>query len=200
MNNFPLETDVRVQVDERLKNLGWLLSGSKKNVFLEQPKTDSEKSKLNGKRPDYVLYENGKDTPLIVIETKKAGLNINSALEQGTRYAEALNAPIVFATDGVFYKSLHTISKKPLVLNGEEVDELIRELTAIQYLNSGSYELDTIPKQVQLSRQELIGIFDEANNSLRVEGLRAGIERFSEFANILFLKLFSEIDNLKNPD
>lgn len=197
MNNFPLETDVRIQVDERLKNLGWVLSGSKKNVFLEQPKTESEKKQLKGKRPDYVLYENGKDTPLIIIETKKPGSNINSALEQGRNYAEVLKAPIVFATDGVFYKSLHTVAQKPLFLNGEEVDELIRELTAIQYLQIGSNELDTIPKQVQLSRQELIGIFDEANNSLRVEGLRAGIERFSEFANILFLKLFSEIDNLK---
>lgn len=201
MINFPLESDVRTQVDERLKNLGWALNGVKKNVFLEQPKTETEKKKLKGKRPDYVLYEKGKDNPLIIIETKKAGTNINAALEQGKHYAEVLNAPIVFATDGVYYKSLHTKTQKPLLLNGEEVDELIRELTAIQYLQTGTNELDTIPKQVQLSRQELIGIFDEANNSLRVEGLRAGIERFSEFANILFLKLFSEIDNLKNePD
>lgn len=198
MNNFPLEPDVRIQIDERLKNLGWALTGASKNVFLEQPKTDSEKKKLFGKRPDYVLYEKGKDNPLIIIETKKRGSNINSALEQGRYYAELLNAPIVFATDGVFYKSLHTISQKPLLLNGEEVDELIRELTAIQYLQAGTYQLDTIPKEVQLGRQELITIFGEANNTLRVEGLRAGIERFSEFANILFLKLFSEIDDQRN--
>ena len=197
MYNFPLETDVRTQVDERLKNLGWEFDGINKNVFLEQPKTDTEKKKLGGKRPDYVLYEKGKDTPLIVIETKKKGANINAAIEQGKFYAETLNAPIVFATDGVYYKSLHTVTQKPLLLNGEEVDELIRELTAIQYLQTGSNELDTIPKQVQLSRQELISIFNEANNSLRVEGLRAGIERFGEFSNILFLKLFSEIDDLK---
>lgn len=197
MNNFPLETDVRVQVDERLKNLGWELNGKNQNVFFEQPKTENEKKKLKGKRPDYVLYEKGKDTPLIIIETKKKGANINSALEQGKIYAETLNAPIVFATDGVYYKSLHTNTLKPLLLNGEEVDELIRELIAIKYLQVGTNELDTIPKQIQLSRQELINIFDEANNTLRVEGLRAGIERFSEFSNILFLKLFSEIDNLK---
>ena len=197
MNNFPLETDVRIQVDERLKNLGWEFDGINKNVFLEQPKTDAEKKKLGGKRPDYVLYEKGKDTPLIVIETKKKGANINLAIEQGKFYAETLNVPIVFATDGVYYKSLHTVTQKPLLLNGEEVDELIRELTAIQYLQTGSNALDTIPKQIQLSRQELISIFNEANNSLRVEGLRAGIERFGEFSNILFLKLFSEIDDLK---
>lgn len=198
MNNFPLETDVRVQVDERLKNLGWELHGKNQNVYFEQPKTDIEKKKLKGKRPDYVLYEKGKDTPLIIIETKKKGSNINSALEQGKFYADTLNVPIVFATDGVYYKSLYTSTLKPLLLNGEEVDELIRELIAIKYLEGGTNELDTIPKQIQLSRQELINIFDEANNTLRVEGLRAGIERFSEFSNILFLKLFSEIDNLKD--
>ncbi len=76
-------------------------------------------------------------------------------------------------------------------MNGEEVDELIRELIAIQFLQEGTNELNTIPKEVQVSRQELISIFDEANNTLRVEGLRAGIERFSEFSNILFLKLIS---------
>jgi len=198
MVNFPLETDVRIQVDERLKNLGWEFNGKNQNVYFEQPKTVTEKKKLKGKRPDYVLYEKGKDTPLIIIETKKKGSNIDSALHQGKLYAETLNIPIVFATDGVYYKSLHTGTLKPLLLNGEEVDELIRELIAIKYLEVGTNELDTIPKQIQLSRQELINIFEEANNTLRVEGLRAGIERFSEFSNILFLKLFSEIDNLKD--
>ena len=32
---------------------------------------------------------------------------------------------------------------------------------------------------------------------LRGEGLRAGIERFGEFANILFLKLISESEQIK---
>src|SRR4051794_22066411 len=105
MLNFPLEPDVRLQVNERLHNLGWKLSGSGKNVFLEQPKTDKEKVLLSGKRPDYVLYEKDRDTPLIVIETKKPGSNIQTALEQGKEYANKLEAPIVFATDGVYYKS-----------------------------------------------------------------------------------------------
>ncbi len=43
-----------------------------------------------------------------------------------------------------------------------------------------------------VSRTELIGIFKNLNDILRGEGLRAGIERFSEFSNILFLKLMSE--------
>jgi len=202
MINYPLETDVRSQVDERLKNLGWILdiNNPERNVFLEQPKTTQEKKKLKGKRPDYVLYQKDTETPLIVIETKKRGENIEKALMQGAEYAHVLNAPIVFATDGVYYKSLHTKKNKPLIKNGEEIDELIRELLALKFLQEDSNEVNTLPEKVIKSRQELITIFNNANNILRVEGLRAGIERFSEFANILFLKIVSEIDNLTEKE
>ncbi len=192
MYNFDLEADARIQVNNRLKNLGWKLDGPDKNVFFEQPKTDEEKKKLQGKRPDYVLYRKDSDEPLIVIETKKKGQNIDKALEQGLAYSKAIDAPIVYATDGVFCKAIHSKYEKTLLLNGEELDEFIRELLAIEYINK--YEVNTISKKVQYCREELIKIFDEANNMLRVEGLRAGIERFSEFANILFLKLISEIE------
>lgn len=60
-----------------------------------------------------------------------------------------------------------------------------------------SYEVNTVSPKVQYDRKELIRIFDEANNMLRGEGLRAGIERFGEFANILFLKLISESEQIK---
>ncbi|HZJ83095.1 MAG TPA: N-6 DNA methylase, partial [Clostridia bacterium] len=52
-------------------------------------------------------------------------------------------------------------------------------------------------RKIQYNRQELIKIFNDANNLLRGDGLRAGIERFGEFANILFLKLISENENIK---
>lgn len=66
---------------------------------------------------------------------------------------------------------------------------------ALRYLTS--YEVNTVSPKVQYDRKELIRIFDEANNMLRGEGLRAGIERFGEFANILFLKLISESEQAK---
>lgn len=193
----PLEIDVRTQVNTNLMNLGWILDSKNplRNVFLEQPKTDKERKKLKGRKPDYVLYEKGKSTPLIIIETKKRGLNVHNALEQGREYADILNVPIVYATDGVYCKTFHTKREKPLFLNGEELDEFIRELLALRYLETN--EINTISEKVIYSRHELIRIFDEANNILRVEGLRAGIERFSEFANILFLKLIFENEYIR---
>lgn len=195
MNTMPLEADTRVLIDTTLINLGWHLKGKEKNVFFEQPRTENERKKLGGKRPDYVLYSKETDKPLIVIEAKKKGVRIDTALEQGIEYARAINAPLVFATDGVFCRSFHTVANRSPILNGEEVDEFIREALALRYLTS--YEVNTVSPKVQYDRKELIRIFDEANNMLRGEGLRAGIERFGEFANILFLKLVSESEQIK---
>jgi type I restriction enzyme M protein len=65
---------------------------------------------LKGKRPDYVLYSTNIDRiePLAIIETKSTkNSGLDGAIEQGYNYACKLNAPIIFATDGVFYKTLH---------------------------------------------------------------------------------------------
>ena len=194
-NTMPLEAETRVLIDRSLENLGWKLTGKDQNVFYEQTRSESEEKKLGGKRPDYVLYSKESDKPLIVIEAKKKGSRIDAALEQGINYARAIEAPLVFATDGVFCKAFHTVANRPPILNGEEIDEFIREALALRYLTS--YEVNTVSPKVQYDRKELIRIFDEANNMLRGEGLRAGIERFGEFANILFLKLISESEQIK---
>ena len=197
-NTMPLEADTRILIDRTLENLGWKLEGKDKNVFYEQPRTEAEKKKLCGKRPDYVLYSKDTDKPLIIIEAKKKGSRIDDALQQGIEYARAIDAPLVFATDGVFCKAFHTYANRPPILNGEEIDEFIRETLALRYLTT--YEVNTVSPKVQYDRKELIRIFDEANNMLRGEGLRAGIERFGEFANILFLKLISESEQIKREN
>lgn len=57
-NTMPLEAETRILIDRSLENLGWKLNGKEQNVFYEQPRTEAEKKKLGGKRPDYVLYSN----------------------------------------------------------------------------------------------------------------------------------------------
>ena len=201
MRTFELEQNIRTLVDEQLKNLGWnLKKGKECNVFQEQPRTFEEKKKLKKKRPDYVLYSSDSDRfePIAIIETKKPNSNLDEALKQGDEYAKKLGAPIVFATDGIYYKTLHTEKNKPLILNGEEVDELIRELEAIKFLSEN--EVNTISEKVIYDRKQLIKIFEDSNDLLRDEGFRAGIERFGEFANILFLKLIGEIEDLKEEE
>jgi type I restriction enzyme M protein len=94
--------------------------------------------------------------------------------------------------NGAYCETRFVPNNKELILNGEEVRELVREKEALEFLNAHSNEAWTIPQEVKVSRDELISQFRNLNDVLRSEGLRAGIERFSEFANILFLKLLSE--------
>lgn len=181
-------------ISNNLINKGWHIDGDSKlkNVYFQNPPYLDQQKKLKGKRPDYILYQTGTNKPIAIIEAKKSGINLEPALEQGTVYAKALNAPLVFAMNGAYCETRFVPNNKGLILNGEEVRELLREREALEFLNANSNEAWTIPQEVKVSRDELISQFRNLNDVLRSEGLRAGIERFSEFANILFLKLLSE--------
>ncbi|MFA5358572.1 MAG: N-6 DNA methylase [Patescibacteria group bacterium] len=198
--NLSIERDTETLIDRTLENLGWVSDpkSHERNVYKQQPKTVEQKKALGGLRPDYVLYKSNSDQPIIVIEAKKTRKNIHEALKQGLDYAQKIKAPIVFATDGIFTKTLHIKTKKPLTLNGEELDELIKEYIALQYIDTS--DVLTKDKKVIESRKELIGIFDQANDILRGEGLHAGVDRFSEFANLLFLKIISEREDLNEQN
>lgn len=193
-----VERDTEILIDNQLKNLGWNNDPTSKdrNVYLQRTKNEKDKSKLKGIRPDYVLYQTGTDRPLAIIEAKKVGQNIHEAIKQGLNYAEKLDCKVVFATDGVFTKTIHKDIKKPLKLNNEEIDELVRESLCLKFLDTN--EVSTLDKKVVKSRNELIQIFKTANNYLRSEGLKSGDERFTEFSNILFLKLISEMEDIKD--
>ena len=192
-----VERDTEILIDNQLVNLGWDNNPDSRvrNVYQQRVKTEQQKKKLKGKRPDYVLYPTNSNTPLAIIEAKKPGQNIQEAINQGVDYANRLDASIVFATDGIFTKTIHVKENKPLKLNGEELDELIRETLALQFLKTN--EVNTLDKKVIRSRGELISIFEIVNDLLREEGLQKGLERFSEFSNILFLKVISEIEDGK---
>lgn len=198
MQNF-VERDTETLIDTQLRNLGWIDSPSdiKRNVWKQSVKTRNQRAALGGKIPDYVLYQTDTDRPIIVIEAKRPYGSVEKALAQGEDYCRRLNAPICFATDGIYVKTRHIESQQPLFKDGEEIDEFIRETIALQYIQQETNEIRTLDRRVIQSRKELIQIFEIANNLLRGEGLQAGLERFSEFANILFLKLISELEDIK---
>jgi type I restriction enzyme M protein len=195
-----IERDSETIIDYKLKNLAWNDHplDDKRTVWKQSVKTAEQKKKLGGKRPDYTLYPTDSNEPIAVIEVKKRGANIHEALNQGENYARKIDAPIVFATDGVFTKTLHIKYNKPLLLNHEEIDDLIKETLALRFLET--CEVDTLDKRVIKSRGELISVFSSVNDLLREEGLQKGIERFSEFANILFLKVLSELEAIKEEN
>lgn len=191
-----IEQDTRFIIDSNLINKGWILdiNNPKKNVFFENDILriiDNPKLKKQKKRPDYVFIDNNKK-PIGIIEAKAGGKNLDKALDQAMDYAEILKAPLIFAMNNSYCQTKHLYKNEPLYINENEVNELIRQQEALKFINEQSNEIYTIPKKIIISRQELISIFRNLNNTLRGEGLRAGIERLSEFANILFLKLYTE--------
>ena len=186
-----IERDVETLIDNQLRNLNWIDDPKNKNrnVFKQQVKTEEQKRKLERKKPDYVLYQSHSDKPLIIIEAKKPGESIEKALDQGVGYANQIEAPIVYATNGVDSKTLHIKKQAPLFLNNEEIDDLIQESTALNFLQDNIY--DTIDKKVIKSRQELIAVFNSVNEDFRRVGVHAGLPRIDIFCNILFLKVIS---------
>jgi type I restriction enzyme M protein len=191
----PKETATRKRVDAILNNLRWKTdeSSSDCNVYTERAKTTTQNRALKGAEPDYVLYQSGTDTPIAVIEAKRSGQSLAKALEQARDlYARPLGVPIVFVADGAIIEARDSRSGELLRLDEELVTTLLSEKLLLRFVAEGP-NLFT-PVAVRHTKQELIRVFGEANELLRKEGLREGIERFTEFSNLLFLKLISEIE------
>jgi type I restriction enzyme M protein len=102
--------------------------------------------------------------------------------------------PLVIATTDEITKCFHVNFEQTLTRDGEEVRELFSEEEALKFIKQP--RLITKEDKVIVDRKGLIKIFGDANNLLRESGLRKD-ERFSEFANILFLKIISEMEEIK---
>ncbi|MCF7794427.1 MAG: N-6 DNA methylase [Candidatus Cloacimonetes bacterium] len=199
MIRSPLEAHTRREINQRLTNLGWILNerDPKCNVTQEQARTEKQNKLFAGRKPDYVLYEAGTTRPIAIIEAKRPGQDLENAMKQAIDYyATPLNTPIVFAFNDTFVMTKYTLNGRPLKIDGEELQDFIDQFTTLRFINEGS-EIYSTPKGLAHSREELLKIFKDTNNLLRKEGLRDGYERFSAFAEILFLKLVDEHESLK---
>ncbi len=196
----PLETATRKEIDRVLNNLGWKVDEFSKNcnVFTERVRTEQERKSIKkkfpkGRFPDYVLYDSENFTPIAVIEAKRIGSNLQKALKQAKEYANCINAPIVFAIDGIMIEAKWLANNKHLRFDGQLIFELVSEKKILRFINAGKNEIFS-PKKNTRTKEELIHVFKKANELLREEGLKEGIERFTEFSNLLFLKLIDEIE------
>lgn len=185
------ESESGIAIDTQLIALKWKLDPRKsgRNVYKQQARTKEQNKSLGGKRPDYVLYAfNDSDKPSIVIEAKKPGKSMSQALEQGIKkYANKIKAPIVIASDGWRVKTWHIQRNEPLFIDGREVEDLVSPAMARDFVKDNNFS--SFSKEIAIEPHELIANFKKANDILKNEGLSAGIERFSEFANLMFLKL-----------
>ncbi len=194
-----LEASVTYDILVQLANLGWIVDEKdpRCNVYQQRVKFTKQKELLNGKIPDFVLYKEGSNEPIIIIEAKKPNESIQLAMHQALNlYAKPLNTPLIFAYNGSYIETQYLYNGRNLKIDGEDVRQFINHHTALRFVNEGSEILSAV-NFIQHSRDELIRIFKSAANLLREDGLQAGLDRFGAFSDILFLKILDEISVLK---
>ena len=185
----------------QLENLGWVVNetDARNNVTQHRVKTLEQRRHLadanegRPRFPDFVLYQEKSNNPIGIIEAKRPGESLDSALIQAEdRYAAPLKAPLIFAYDDTFVVTRMLSNRRSLKIDGEDVRQFVDHYTALRFINEGS-EILSAPESVQLSREELIKVFKRQANLLREAGVQAGLDRFSVFSDILFLKLIDEM-------
>ena len=192
-----LESSTRKKIDIILNNLGWDTDEDSIfcNVFTERVKTRAQQKKLKGNKPDYSLYKSGTGEIIGVIETKKKGKKLDIIKKEAIeKYCDPLDVPILFITDGTFFIVWDVEKRKEITLDGGTVSELLSEKELLRFIYEGS-DLSSETETIKYSRDQLMDVFKWANIILRKEGIREGFDRFIEFANLLFLKLISEIED-----
>ncbi len=197
-----LEREVENLLEQKLRLLDWVVDVGDPNrqVYRQGPRTQEEKERLriNGftKFPDFILYANNRKDPIAIIETKRTEYkNLEEAKEQGLRYANALKAKFLFLYNANRVISYYVPTQENLFINDNELNELI-DLGTLEKFRSN--RIDTDNKAEIKSKSDLINIFKIANNKLREAGISIGISRFTEFSNLLFLKLISELNIERN--
>ena len=186
------ETLALHRINTQLLNLGWVIEGDKRNVFLEgECATPEHKKKLGRKRTDYILCSSNSVSPLAIIEAKKPGLNLEKAIDQGIKYAKMIDAKVVFATDSYVTKAVN-LFRRPLTIDGEILKDFVDE-KKLEKLSQDS-DLKTDSKVIS-HRNDLITIFSRAEDALRQDGIDVGMDAIYEFCSVLFVKIKSEIDS-----
>ncbi len=194
---FPLEAYTRTKIEDRLRSLDFNMDemDAKCNIFRERAKFTYQDDLLNGKNPDFLVYESGTSRILAVIEAKRPSVSLDNAISQAIEYyANPLNIPIVFVyNSGAFYAC--TRDRGTIKIDNIELNDFVDEKTLIQLIE-GDFDIESVPSGFSISRSELISKFKKANTLLRKAGLRDGYERFSVFSDLMFLKLKNDFDDI----
>lgn len=180
------EADAENLINAQLRDKGW-----NETQISRQTHHPEVQRALGGFRPDYVLYGADSTRPLAVIEAKKPRGDLGKAIKQGLQYArklQSLNCTVVFASDGDLVRSAHVVDGLPLLINGEEVKDILREKALRHFVAKRFWERGEVVRD----SGSLISIFNKASRDLRSEGL-VNIDAFAEFSQILFIKILSEI-------
>ncbi|WP_281197396.1 type I restriction enzyme HsdR N-terminal domain-containing protein, partial [Staphylococcus felis] len=195
-----IEREVENILEQKLMEKGWIIEvgNPKRQVYRQKARTIEEnlalKSNGNARFPDFVLYEDNKsEKPIAIIEAKKVAYkNLSDAKEQGLDYAKKLKAKFLFLFNANRIIAYYVPTEENLYIDQVEVEDIL-SLEILKKFQSNKLSLNE--KAEIKSKTDLINVFKIANNKLREAGINAGIARFTEFSNLLFLKLVSELND-----
>ncbi len=127
------EAFARVKIDELLRDAGWNVIDGVSVLF--------EHALPDGTQADYVLCDRA-GRPMAALEAKRARINPIEAQDQGLHYAEQLNVPFVFLS------------------NGEEVRFLDRDTDAHAREIAGFFSQDDLERRIAARgiRRKLSGV------------------------------------------
>lgn len=195
-----IEREVENLLEQQLRKLNWRIEVGQKDrqVFRQKPRSKDELNSLKGtgsiKFPDFILYESEKvKEPIAIIETKRTEYkDLEQAKDQGMLYAKSLKAKFLFLYNANRFITYYVPTGENLYVDGIELTELV----SLENLKKFQGNKLTLNETAEIkSKSDLINVFKVANDKLREAGVNAGIARFAEFSNLLFLKLVSELNN-----
>lgn len=195
-----IEREVENLLEQQLRKLNWRIEVGQKDrqVFRQKPRSKDEINSLKGtgsiKYPDFILYESEKvKEPIAIIETKRTEYkDLEQAKDQGMLYAKSLKAKFLFLYNANRFITYYVPTGENLYVDGIELTELL----SLENLKKFQGNKLTLNETAEIkSKSDLINVFKVANDKLREAGVNAGIARFAEFSNLLFLKLVSELNN-----
>ena len=180
-------TSIQSESDTLIKNILPLLE----NLGWERERMDFEKTCEAGQID--LLYNDKNGKPIIVLEAKRPKKPIKNVLEtQAIPYAKAIKAPIAIVWDGVGQLETYHIKKKCPLFDYD--DEQIKHSTiSLLHENNLKFFCKNPSLNVKIKNSiEIEKIFKKLNLIGKNIGLTVGVERVTEIAKILFIKMLCD--------
>lgn len=186
-----IEENAKTLIDEQLRELGWNLTNFNE-ITKEYPLP-------NGQRADYViLYDN---KPIAIIEAKKQGVDLASAIIQAKNYAKVLNnhsasVILIFASDGEnIYRQNLKANTRPEKINRfptySEIKDYLNPETDYLLANLRDYQKIAVSQTVsifQLGRDKTyLEMATGTGKTITAAGIIAKMFKIGLAKKILFL-------------
>jgi len=111
------EADTRAQlIDPKLHESGWSENLIRREVKITEGRIiDEYGNRKEGEKPDYILFLE-QFFPIAIVEAKEEAKHPAAGLQQAKRYAEMLNVPFAYSTNGHEIEEYDFITKKQTTL------------------------------------------------------------------------------------